>query len=211
VVVVTSSVMPKAWQERLVRFLQGGGKALFAPILPDMDDRWQPCSVLRDYLGAPGFRSSGKAPTRLTIAGVENIYNNGEAFYTTSLPEGAAVIGIDERNGLPVAWRWECAGGGQATVLGFRWGQGMREHERMLGELLTGLGLRRKVVCSNPNVWTSLRTAGERSMLFLMNLLSSPQEASVSCRPTWARDMIDTGQHALPPMTVKCVELPAAH
>jgi beta-galactosidase len=63
------------------------------------------------------------------------------------------------------------------------------------------------VNCSNPNVWTSLRTAGEHSLLFLMNLLSSPQQATLSCRPAWAAEPIELGPLALAPMTVECIKV----
>lgn len=77
----------------------------------------------------------------------------------------------------------------------------------MVAGRLGQLGLRRKVTCSNPNLWTSLRTAGDRSMLFIMTRLTSPMEASIACQPAWADRPIDTGKHALEGMSVKTVEL----
>jgi hypothetical protein len=64
-----------------------------------------------------------------------------------------------------------------------------------------------RVECSNPNVWTSLRSHEGRSLVFLLNLLSSPMEASVRCRPASRGTWVDTGTHALEPMSVKVVEL----
>ncbi len=138
---------------------------------------------------------------------VTNVYNNGAIYYAVDLPRQAEVLGRDELSGHTVAWRCLTPGGGWAIVLGFRWSQAMRDHERMLRGLLQRLRLQQKVVCSNPNVWTSLRAAGAQSMLFILNLLSSSMEAEVRCRPAWSTGMIDTGRHALPPMTVKTVEL----
>jgi hypothetical protein len=83
----------------------------------------------------------------------------------------------------------------------------MREHERMLRTLLERLGLTPRVQCDNPNVWTSLRTSGSRSALFLMNLLSAPQTAAVRCRPAWSKEVIDAGRHEMAGMTVKVVEM----
>jgi beta-galactosidase len=207
VVINTSPVMTAANQERIVRFLQAGGKALILPVLPEFDESWNPCSLLRDFVGGHSLQPGGKTPTRLAIAGVENVYNNGQAFFAPGAPYGAEVIGVDERSGRTVAWSKKTGNGGEVLVLGFAWRQAMREHEQMLSNLLTHLGLKQKVVCSNPNVWVSMRTTGRCTMLFLMNLLSSPQKARVRCQPSWSKRMIATGEHHLGPMTVKMVEL----
>jgi hypothetical protein len=94
-------------------------------------------------------------------------------------------------------------------LLGFEWLHAMRAHEAMLRVLLKRLGGQPKVTCSNPNVWTSLRTAGSRSALFLLNLNSSPMDVSVQCLPAWKKAVVDAGEHQLAPMTVKVVEIKA--
>ena len=195
-IVPCSSLMGRAQQERLVRFLQGGGRALFTPVLPEFDEELQRCTVLADFLGGPVLRKAvAGRQVRATVAGVENVYSNGDLFFTETLPAGAEVVGIDEFTGTPVAWQR-----GGAIVLGLRWLHAMREHERLLVALLARLGLRQRVTCSNPNVWTSLWSDGEESILFLLNLLSAPQETTV------AVDGRDQGTHRLGAMTVKAVE-----
>jgi hypothetical protein len=44
-------------------------------------------------------------------------------------------------------------------------------------------------------------------MLFIMNLLSSPQEAIVDCRPAWSDGVLVTGKHELGPMSVKTIPI----
>jgi hypothetical protein len=207
VVIVCSSAMSRARQERVVRFLSGGGKALLLPVLPIVDENLLACSVLSEFLGAPQFRAGGITPARLTVGDAVNIYNNGGVFFGESIPAGAQVVGRDERSGAAIAWELGVTGGGMATVLGLQWLHAMREHERMLAWLLGRLGLRRRVECTNPNVWTSLRTEGDRSILFVMNLLSSQQETSLKCRPLWAQEPIHIGEMTVGAMTVKYVEL----
>lgn len=207
VVITASTVMPAVQQERIISFLQNGGKALIAPLLPEYDENWQPCSRLRDFLGAGRQYPSGKTPTRLNIAGVSNVNNSGQAFFWTAAPDGAEVIGTDERSGALVAWAVRFAGGGEAVLLGLQWLHGMRGHAWMFSSLLGRLGLKPKVKCSNPNVWTSLRTSGDHSMLFLLNLLSAPMTAEVTCQPTWSSKMIDAGPQQLAPMTVSMIKI----
>jgi hypothetical protein len=199
--------MSAARQQRIVRFLQQGGKTLILPVWPEYDEGWQPCTILRDFVGGAAQHSAGRRPVRLTIAGVPNVMANGEVYFSDTVPAGAEVIGVDERSGGVVCWAAKMAGDGEAIFLGFRWAHGMREHERMLSVLLGRLGLRRTVECSNPNVWTSLRSVNGHSMLFMLNLLSSPMEATVRCRPAWAGGMLHTGHHMLAPMSVECVEI----
>ena len=121
-------------------------------------------------------------------------------------PKGAEVVGVEEIKGGVVAWRKAC-GAGEVIWLGFAWHHAMREHEAMITRLLEMLKLDRKVTCSNPNVWTSLRTAGKHSVLFVMNLLTAPMETELACRPSWSDKMIPLGRRPIKPMTVEIVEV----
>jgi beta-galactosidase len=206
-IVAAASAMPADKQHRIVEFLRRGGKALIAPVLPTLDEALRPCTILADFLGAPAIARNDHQYSRITIGPVENIYNNGDTYLTAEPPAGAQVLGRDELTGQPAAWQVGTPGGGQAVWLGLRWSQAKREHERMLRHLLKRLGLLQRVVCSNPNVWTSLRTAGKRSWLYLMNLASSPMEAHAWVFPTWHFTYFDVGPHQLPPMTVRVVEV----
>ncbi len=208
VIVPASSVMARARQEQIVRFIKKGGQVLLTPVVPTLDENFEPCTVLVDFAGGISLMPPAKRGlVRLTIGGVVNIWNNGEARFFDKLGKGAKILGIDETSGKPVAAEWTFKGGGKLIVLGFRWSHGMREHERMLVSLLKNLGIRKILSCSNQNVWTSLRTSGNRSVLFLMNLMSAPMETEVVCRPAWSRANVNIGKHALPAMMVKAIEL----
>ncbi len=209
VIIVASSVMARTYQERIVRFLQSGGRALITPVLPELDERLEPCTLLADCLGATLPQENRGGYVRATIGGVVNVLNNGSAYFSDRLPAGAEIVGRDEHSGRTLAWQLGLPGGGQALFLGFRWLHAMREHERMLASLMRRLGLIQKVECTNPNLWTSLRTARGRSLLFVLNLLSQPFAAEVRCRPAWSGEAIDLGRIEAPAMTVTTVELSA--
>lgn len=207
--VASSTVMPRIAQEHLAGFLRGGGRLLLAPVVPELDEHLQSCTILADALdGVMTVKNAAKS-IRVTVAGVPNIYMNGAVFFLENLSPGAAVLGADEVSGRPLAARWKPAGGGEALLLGFRWSHAKREHEAMLTRLLKALRHRPKIACSNPNVWVTMRTAGKRSALFLMNLLSAPMDACVKCRPAWSGKMIDTKSHRLMPVSVKVILLKA--
>jgi beta-galactosidase len=206
-IVVSSASLSAGKQTRIVRFLKQGGNVLILPVLPSVDEDLKPCTILSDFLGSPTIAASRNEFVRVTVDGVVNIYNNGEVFPTTQLPPKAEVLGIDEISKAPLAWKLGTEGGGTLIFLGFRWLHAKHEHEQMLRALLKRLRLKQKVNCSNPNVWTSLRTKGSRAILFVMNLLSSPQEVEINCQPSFKNEMTSAGIHKLAPMTVKTVEI----
>jgi beta-galactosidase len=206
VVVVCAGSLARAKQERVVRFLRQGGRALITPVLPTMDENLEPCTVLSDFLGKPAVERNPNQAVRVTVGGVVNVWSNGDVFLSQP-PAGAQVAGVDEISGKALAWKLATAGGGTALFLGLRWYHAKREHEQMLKALLVELGLEQKVMCSNPNTWTSLRTSGQKSMLFILNLLSSPMEAHIECKPAWSDALLDAGQHELEGVTVKVVEM----
>jgi beta-galactosidase len=207
VVVVTSPVMAAARQQRIVRFLEAGGRALILPVWPEYDEAWQPCTILRDSMGGTALEAGDRRPVRLTIAGAPNVMANGDVYFGGELPAGAEVIGVEERSHRVIGWSVRTERVGEAIFLGFRWTHAVHEHAQMLAALLARLGLQQTVECSNPNVWTSLRSVEGHSMLFLLNLFTAPMEATVRCRPAWAGEMLHTGHHIVGPMSVERVEI----
>lgn len=206
VYVIAASTMARDKQERIVRFLKRGGKVLLGPVIPAYDENLEPCCVLSKFLGAPAVEKSGAQFVRVTVGEIANIHNNGDVFYS-ALPANAVQIGTDEVCNRTVAWTVKTEGDGEVLFLGFRWSHSNREQEQMLVYLMEKLNLERRVYCSNPNVWTSLRTVGRKSMLFIMNLLTASMETKVQCRPEWSGDLIDKGKHELEGMSVKTIEL----
>jgi hypothetical protein len=91
--------------------------------------------------------------------------------------------------------------------LGLRWTHSQNEQQRMMRWLLESLGLKPKAVCSNPNVWTSLRVAGNKAMLFLVSLYSAPMETEVQVFRTDSDKPSFKGTFKLNAMEVRCVEI----
>ncbi len=129
VIVVSSAAMSAGKQTRIVRFLKQGGNILLLPVIPTLDEDLKPCTILSDFLGSPVLSSRKTNFARVTVAGVVNIYNNGEIFPTTLLPPKAGVLGTDEMSSQPLAWGLKTEGGGTLVFLGFRWMHAKHEHE----------------------------------------------------------------------------------
>ncbi len=188
--------MAREKQQRVVDFLKNGGRALIAPLLPRYDDNFILCTVLADYLGDPELEMNDERQVRINVGPIENIFNNGGVYFSKKLPHFAEPLGIDQFTGKTIAWAFSPKGGGNFIFLGFHWMHAKNEQSRMLAWLLGKLGLIQQVRCSNPNVWTSLRRHGNKSMLFAMNLSTSPMEADLSC-------LNFHGHFSLAPMSVR--------
>ncbi|MFT3772509.1 MAG: beta-galactosidase [Minicystis sp.] len=208
-VAATSSVMPAALQRRLVSFLERGGRLLFGPVLPELDERLSPCTILRDFLGVTEESRRAPADAVLQFPFTGSVYTSGLVITTPRPPIGASVLGHEQSSGDCAGWMKPLDGGGRVIWLGARWTHGMRYHTALLRGCLDRLGIEPRLTCSNPSVWCALWTHGEQSVLFAMNLLVSRQDAEISCRPSWSREPVRIPPLSLPGMTVETIDLEA--
>lgn len=181
--VASSSRMPEKIQQSLVQFVKSGGKLLLAPVIPYMDENFQPCIVLKDFLKVGKSRLYGKTSPVIQVGPVDNILVNGTLWVNDSRPEDAVTIARETDDNREIGWKKTFSHGGEVIWLGFHWKHSKFEHTNMLRYLLKELGCETPVVqCSNPHVFTSLRAVGNRYMLFLMNLLSSKLNTQVQVK-----------------------------
>jgi beta-galactosidase len=200
-VVTCSSSMAAAKQQRLVDFLHAGGKVLFTPVLPVVDENLNPCAILLEALGVERFTIEPGGQTRPVIAGVTNV--TGQAHFC-EVPAGAQVIGKDEFSGRTLAWLKDFTGGGQAIFLGLDWSYSMYSQGNMFANLLSLLGLSPVIHSSNPNVWITLWEKGGQACMFLINLFTSPAEVELTLNYQGKQVKI---AHTVEAMTVKVVDL----
>lgn len=203
VIIVTADSMAAEKQARIVRFLRNGGRALITPVLPTLDEALNPCTILADFLGAATSETVEEGMARFVVDGITHIMPR--TLFAPDMPPTAKIIAADEATGQPVIWHLTTEGGGQAMVLGVSWLHAQREHESLLTSLLRMLDLRQKVLCSNPNVWTSLWRAGDRALLFTLNLFTGKMEAAIQYRLGEDDTFTDAGTYMLNPMTVTTV------
>lgn len=178
----------RAIQERLVRFLNLGGKLLIAPGLPTLDEFFQPCTLLADALGARVETGRAEAPAQV------------------HRPDTAQAVIEDACTHLPIGYEIHLPNGGLVILLERSWVIGRRWDESMLRDALARLGCRPLVHCDNPNLWTSLLSDGVHSLLFVMNFLTGPLSARVSFRDPATGEWRDTGEHLLPGIHVHVIE-----
>ncbi|MBB6730908.1 beta-galactosidase [Cohnella zeiphila] len=205
--VASSDNMAASVQRRLVRFVEQGGRLLLAPVLPVMDEHYQPCRILADFLEGASIERLTDAYPDVRVGPAGRVHVNGGLWAASKMPSGAAAIAREETSGRTVAWKKTYEGGGCVLWLGLQWKFAKLAQLRMLEHVLQELGCPPPAVrCDNPNVWTSLRSDGDRAMLFAMNLFSSPLEAGLRVRGSDGA-YVDLGRHALGPMEVKTIPI----
>jgi len=203
--VPSCSYLERKSQEQVVELLKKGVTIIMGPTLPMLDELFKPCTIIADYLGlSKEFKiHANTKPARATTGGISNIMNTGAVYLSENIPASARVLGHDENSELPFIWEIPQKNGGRFIMFGMRWFHSMNEHSMMMSSLMARCGVDTVVKTTNANVWTALRTVGDKSMLFIMNLYSSPMETEITIRPSWSDSEIELGHFKLPPMSVE--------
>jgi beta-galactosidase len=180
--------LERSIQKRLIQFLNNGGKLLLAPEIPALDEFFNPCPLLAEYLGATVEPAQAGKPARATR------------------PASALPVIENACTGQPIGWEIALPSGGTVLLLERTWTIGHRWDEDMLRQAAARLGWKAAVTCDNPNVWTSLLSDGRHSLLFLLNLFSGELTASVTYRDPASGAVRETGPQTLPGVSVKVIE-----
>lgn len=207
VIVLSSSCMAASSQQRVVSFLKRGGKVLLCPIIPEYDEDFHLCTILKQFLGNPQLALNKEKNQRISFNTVTNVMSNMENFVTENLPSQAKVLGKDENSGLPVSWELNTEGDGKVIFLGFNWYHQMKEHRKMMDEMLKELNVSKVLNCSNPNLFTSLRSNGDKTFLFVMNLSTSPMKGEIAIFSKDGKTVFKTVKVDMEPMKVETFEV----
>jgi len=177
----TGSALSQSIQERIVKFLRKGGKLLLAPDVPYLDEFFQPCTILSDYLGINHLDSG-----------------SGSISWIPTL--------VDECTLQTIGWEFTPLAGGTVLLLKHQWVAGRHWKNEMLRKALIYLGCEPILDCNNPNIWCSLLNDGEHALLFLINLLTGPLTCTVNVKHPTNNQYWDFGTHTLPGVSVKTIE-----
>ena len=187
-------------QQKLVHFIENGGRLLCLPVIPKYDENFEKCTVLADYLeGATAGKavSPSDRMVRLNIAGIKNVYCNNEFYPAENIPSGAEIIGQNEFSGETVGWYKN-----GFMFLGLNWCHGKNEHAAMIAKLLERLGMQRRIVSNDSWIITVLRKHAAGTTLFAMNLSSSTRTVTLQIRPDGTGEFYPPEIIEIPAMTV---------
>lgn len=199
-IVPSSSVMPKTEQENLLQFVSNGGKLILAGAVPEYDENYDECTVLKDKLfNGIDFKKAYTKPTQPVTPDKTRLYNTDVVQKAENLTADCKVIlsDSDEIYGFKK---------GNVVFLGILGILKTFAQAQLFEKLLTSLDTKPTVYCSNRSLITSLlenKNTGKKS-LFVMNLYSGKQTTDIT---VYGNKINKFTEIELKPMEVKNIDL----
>ncbi len=195
--------MAKEKQENVIAFLKAGGRLLLTPFVPETDEDFNPCTLLKDYIGM------GEITRLKNIAQSSIRFENGDIVYgisrvyTCDIP-GAAPVLFQCETGVPVAFK-KSVGNGEVLWLGASFDYKFFSQNMLIDRLFRALGTEPLALCSGKALWTSVIEDGTNATCFVINLLCGKQTETLKIKANgrWH----DLGRVEAPAMTVLSFDL----
>ncbi len=115
-------VMSAAEQQRIVNFIRSGGNVVFSPVIPFMDENYNPCTIVSDAFGgaASGDKLElGHLPYLMADYPEVGNITAGAAFGASVIPDGATPLGsIYGKPEECIAWTLPVSGNGSLSWYG---------------------------------------------------------------------------------------------
>lgn len=204
--VPSASAMSRQAQRNIIDFVKGGGHAILIGALPETDLDYNPCTLLKEFLGDP------KLTDVVTQALVLDVPEFGSTIYNTSpvsgveeAPNGAQPLAWETRKHTCLGYRME-KGSGSITWLGIQFIIRTFDQVAFLEWLLEKDGAKKQIISTNRNVMTTLWEGDGRKCLFVMNLYASPQSTELTLYPN-SKQAQHLGKIDLAAMEVKILEI----
>ena len=204
-IVPTDFWMSEAVQEKLVAFVKAGGKLLLFGKMPVYNEKYEICTILRDFCGEWVIDQQQSADRPMELYDGTKIYQIKTVQSLAKLPENCSSLATDGHTGKTVGIRKDQ--GGTLMWFGIQWQMGLFVQAEMLEKLLAQLDARPVVKSSNRNLFTSLlRGENGKQLLFVMNLYSGAQSTQITVYDE--EEAKEIGRIDLKAMEVRILPLP---
>ena len=204
-IVPTPTVMSTHAQQKLIDFVESGGQVLLVGTLPELDEQYHPCTLLREYLNNPKLRKPKGRSCVVHTEAVGNVYCMNALHGMDEVPDGAEVLCTEVHSGDILGFTTE-RGNGRVMYLATQWIMKTFDQPQFLEWLLNQLGAKPCVQSTNRNIFTALLEDGDgHNAAFVMNLYSSPQDTVVT---VYGKDgnTLRTESVSMKPMEVIVIE-----
>ena len=179
-IVPMPTVMSGEAQQKLIDFVEAGGKLLIAGTLPELDTEYRPCTLLREYLGNPKLQKPRGRSCVVCSEEYGRIYGMSPLHGMDEVPEGAEVLCTELYSGDILGFKL-ARGKGSVTYLALQWLMKTFDQAEYLELLLKDLGAKPCIRSANRNIFTSLLEDAEgHCTAIAMNLYSSPQTTEIT-------------------------------
>jgi beta-galactosidase len=169
-----SDSLTRQAQENIVSFLESGGKLIVFQTLPSLDENFESCTVLKDFIGIKTEKIEEKNIAECSF--MPSRVHQLSCKYAL-IPEKDDDILITCP--YPAALRRK-VGNGEVIFCSFTFTLSQRTQVDMLRGILALFGAKPAVYHSNPHIFTTvLESECGKKTVFIMNLYSSPQSTDI--------------------------------
>ena len=193
--------MPREKQERLIEFVRSGGRLLITPTVPEYDEDFLPCTLLKSFLGVEAITPLESAESITRDNGVK-VYGIDKRFSFEGFAGRA--LATDDKSGDAIA-EYKEIGKGAVVLLGATYGYSQFCQMDMLFDMLGLLGYERRADTGSRNLFITLFEREEGATCFLINNLADSLDASPTVRANGKEYSL--GTLTVPAMSVLPIDL----
>lgn len=189
-------------QQKIVDFLENGGKMIITPFIPTEDEDFKPCTVLKDYLGIEGdlVRLQGEG---IKLVNGTQIYGNTRLYELPEMEDWEKlVVGRDTGKGVAIK---KNVGKGAVIWLGLTLSYRYFSQNKLVEFLCQSLDHEPLIKTDNYTVFASVIEDGEHGICFISNLLGGKQKVNISAKINGK--MHDFGEVEVPAMSVVALNI----
>ncbi len=200
IVMGTDNMSTKA-QENIVNFIKNGGNVLFMNTLPYLDNSFNKCTILKDYIG--DIKESSNTSRQFYIT-----FNNKKIYMTINnrimetYPSDARVFAYNDKGALGIELK---RGKGKILYFNGYWNLENTMQVNATEEILALFNTKKNVYHSNPNIYALVLSDGTNKGLFLINLYTGKQTSDIKVYDN--NKIIDIGNVKLNASSVKFIKL----
>ena len=195
---LSPDTMSETAQRNVVNFIEKGGNVYILSTLPTLDEKFSPCTVLKEYLGEmEEDRNPSKNP--VTLLDGQRVYYVSCPNRLTRIPEGAQAYATDGDGKYTLGFTLR-KGKGTAVYLGGQWTTTDAVQVRALESLLEKMGAKKCVEHDNPSIYATVLRGKGKTAVFLINLYTGAQKSHI--RVHKENETVDLGEISFKPCEV---------
>ena len=187
-------------QQIIVDYIKRGGKVVFAPLVPEFDEDFNPCTIIKDLIGMGKVTKINGKNKILLEDGTKGYFIQNQ--FTCDKFDGEVLATCE--SGEPISF-YKKIGDGAVVWLGANWRYAFYSHNKVLEAVCNKLGTTPIVSNDCSSIFTTVYEDGNEAVCFVINLLSGRQTAHIKVKANGKE--YDLGNVEVPPMTVLPIKI----